>query len=90
MEDGEGYGKAGDIAGHIGQAPGARAIEAVLGDGIADVIDSVVGQVEGVAVGVEQHAVALLGVVVVDRGEGRQRGRGGRVAGAVARGASRG
>lgn len=85
--EGKGEAETGDIPEDVGEAAQARALEAVLGDGIADVVDREVGQLELVAVGVEQGAIGLLGLGVVDRGHGREgRGRG-RLAGGVAGGA---
>ena len=85
VEEGKGEGQAGDVTGDVGQAAQAGALEAVLGDGIADVVDRVVGQLELVAVGVEQLAVGCLGIV--ERGHGRERGGRGRLARSVSGGA---
>lgn len=78
VEDGEGGGEVDHVAGNVGVALESRALKAVLGDGITDVLDGVVGRRELVAVGVDELAVGGLGGVYVDRGERRQRGGRGR------------
>lgn len=88
VEEDEGEGEAGDVTGDVGQAAQAGALEAVLGDGAADVVDGEVGQLELVAVGIEQGAIGALGLV--ERGHGGERGRGRRLAGGVAGGADGG
>lgn len=56
----------------------AVTLEAVFGDGISNVLDGVVGNLKGVAVGVDQLAIVLLGVVGIERGHGGKRSRRGR------------
>jgi hypothetical protein len=85
VEEDEGDGQTGNITGDVGETTQARALEAVLGDGIADIVDGVVGQLELVAVGIEHLAVGARDIV--ERGHGRQRGRRGRLARRIAGGA---
>lgn len=71
-------GEVDDVASDVRQAVKSRTLEAVRGDGIADVLDGEVGDLELVAVRVEQLAeLGLVGLDVV-RGQGRKRGVGGR------------
>ncbi len=82
VEEVEGGAEAGDVAEDVVEARGGGALVAVLGDGIADVLDGVVGHLELVAVCVDELAKGgLLGGV--DRGQGRERGRRGRGPGRV-------
>ena len=79
VEDVKRGGEASNIAQDVGPAADGRSLEAVLGDGIADVLDGVVRGREVVAVRVDQVVVLRLALGVnVDGGEGRQRGGGGR------------
>lgn len=66
------------VADDIGQAAKSRTLVAVLGDGITDVLDGEVGDLELVAVGVDQ--LAELGLVDLDvvGGQRGERGVGGR------------
>lgn len=65
VEDVEGGGQAGHVAEDVAVALESRALEAVLGDGIADVLDGEVGHLELVAVGVD-HAAKVFGLGGVD------------------------
>lgn len=90
VEEVESAGEARNVAQDVGVALEGRTLEAVLGDGIADVLDGVVGRRELVAVGVEQSGVLVLLVIGdVERRERRQRGGRGRLAGRVGRGDGR-
>jgi hypothetical protein len=77
----EGGGKAGHVPEDVGPATDGGPLEAVLGDGIADVLDGIVGRGEGVAVGVDEVGVRRRcalggsGFVHVNRREGGQRRR---------------
>lgn len=86
VKEGEGGGEAGHVAQDIAHAEEAIALEAVLGDGVPDVLDGVVGDLEAVAVCVDQLAIVLLVGRGVERGHGGQRGGRGRGAGRVERG----
>lgn len=83
VEDGEGGGEAGNVTEDVVVTLEGRALEAVLGDGITDVLDGVVGRGEFVAVGVDELAVGFLFLGDVDRGEGGERGGRGRGTGGV-------
>lgn len=61
VEEVEGGGEAGHVSEDVGVALQGGALEAVLGDGIADVLDGEVGDGEVVAVRVGQTAIVLLG-----------------------------
>lgn len=79
VEEVEGGGEAGHVAEDIAHALDTISLEAVLGDGVADVLDGVVRDLEGVAVRVDQLAVRHLLLVGIERGhggEGGGRGRG--------------
>lgn len=80
VKEGEGGGEAGHVPQDISQTEEAVTLEAVLWDGISDVLDGVVGHLKGVAVGVDQLAIVLLGVVGIERGHGGERSRRGRSA----------
>lgn len=82
VPDGEGGAEEDHVAEDVAVAPDGGALEAVLGDGIVDVLDGEVGHLELVAVRVDQAAIARLGLLNVhlgQRGErgGRSRGPGG-------------
>lgn len=69
VPDVEGDGEVDHVAGDIGQAAESGALVAVLGDGITDVLDGEVGDLELVAVGVDQLAeLGLVGLDVVLQG----------------------
>lgn len=71
VEDIEGGSQAGDVTEDIAKTKQAVALKAVLGDGIPNVLDSVVGNLERVAVGVHQLSVRdLAGGSGVERGHG--------------------
>lgn len=74
-----------DVAGDVVEAGGGRAFEAVLGDGIADVLDGVVGHLELVAVRVDELAKRGLGGVSTVRGQRRERRGRGRGSGGIER-----
>ena len=78
VEDGKGGGQARHVTQDISVALEGRTLKAVLGDGIADILDGVVGRSELVAVGVDELAIVGLGVADIDRGERRERGGRGR------------
>lgn len=73
MEEVEGGGQAGDIAENVVEALDGRAFETMLGNGIVDVLDGVVGDLELVPVGVDQLTVGLSGLVI-HLGHGGERG----------------
>lgn len=78
VEDVEGGGKTDNVAKNVCPAAQSRSFEAVLGNGIANVLDCVVGGGEVVAIRVDQVGVLGLGLGIhVDRGEGGERSRGG-------------
>ena len=88
VEKVEGADESDDVTGNVVEASGSRALEAVLGNGIADVVDGVVGDGELVAVSIDQflllHGGLPLLVVILrsERGEGGGGcRRGGRVVG---------
>lgn len=70
VKDVESGGEARNIPQDVGPASKGGALEAVLGDGIVDVLDRVVGRGEVVAVRVDETAVLGLGRSLVDRGQG--------------------
>lgn len=79
VEEVEGNRKLGDVASNITQTADGRALEAVLGNGRAQLANGIVGDLELVAVGVDELAVALrsnLGLRA-ERREGGVRGRAG-------------
>nr|POF17551.1 hypothetical protein CFP56_12965 [Quercus suber] len=86
VEEVEGGGQAEDVAEHVAHASQAGPLEAVFGDGIADVLDGVLGHAELVAVGVVEDALGVLREVV-DGAERGQGGGGGGGGGGVERGA---
>ena len=91
VEEVECGGERGDVTGDIVEATGSGALEAVLGDGVADVLDGVVGDLEGVAVRVEQGAASVLDASVGLGAKRRKRGVGGRASGRIeGRGGRRG
>jgi len=57
----------GDIPSHVAQPSQSRSLEAVLGNGISNVINSEVGQLELVAVGIDELSIWLL-IHIVQRG----------------------
>lgn len=76
----EGGGDADYVAGNVGKASGRGALKAAGGNGIADLLDGVVGDLELVAVGIEQDASLVLQQRLVDRAERGERGGRGRAA----------
>ena len=79
VEDVEGGGKQGQVAGNVSQTTGSGALKAVLGNCIAELLDGIVGNLELVSVGVEKLAVGPLGLgLLVQRGQRRVGGRTGR------------
>jgi len=76
VEDVEGRCQASYVSGHVGEAARGRPLEAVRRDGIADLLDGVVGDLEFVAVAVDEGAAGLLedGGGVVEVAQRRQRG----------------
>lgn len=82
VPDGECDGEVDHVTEDIGHALDVRPLVAVLGDGIADVLDGVVGHLEHVSVRINQLAIALgAGGLHIVGGEGGQRGRRGRLTG---------
>lgn len=81
MEDCEGDCEGSDVTEDIVETSSPRAFVAVLGNGIADVVDRVVGQVELVAVCVQQLSIRLS--LLIGRAHRRQRARRGRLTRAV-------
>lgn len=82
VEKVEGGGEESDVAADVVEASGGRAVEAVLGDGIVELLDSVVGDLELVAVEIAEDAHGL--ALSLHLGHGGERGRRGRGAGRVA------
>lgn len=74
VEEVEGGCKRGNVASDIVQALSCGALEAVLWDGIADVLDGVIRDLERVAVRVQEGAAGVLDLCVVDGAQGRERG----------------
>ena len=84
LPDIEGRGEVDHVTEDIAHAADDRALVAVLGNGIADVLDGEVGHLELIPVCVDQLAILLLARGVVGSQRGQRRGRGrimGRVAG---------
>lgn len=79
----EGGGQKSNVTGDIAEAAEVGPLEAVLGNGIADLLDGEVGDLELVSVSVDELAVILLGSRGVSRGKRRKRGRRGRVTGRI-------
>lgn len=82
VPEGEGGREADDVAEDVAVSLQGGALEAVLGNGIVDVLDGEVGRSEFVAVGVEETGILGLGLVDIDRrqrreGGGRSRSSGG-------------
>jgi hypothetical protein len=83
VEEVESADKSDDVTGDVVEASGSRTLEAVLGDCIADVVDGVVGDLELLAVSINQLFLGLgLGLLLVvvlrsERGERSGRGRSG-------------
>lgn len=73
VEEVECGGEAGHVAEDIAHALDAITLEAVLGDGVADVLDGEIWDLEGVAVRVDQLAVRHLCLVGVEGGHGGER-----------------
>lgn len=63
VEKDKGDSETGNITGDVGETTQARALEAVLGNGIADIVDAEVGQLELVPVGIEHRAGGALDIV---------------------------
>lgn len=70
VEEVEGGSEADDVANNVAVAGKGGALKAVLGDGIANVLDGKIRRSEGVAVGVEKTLVVVLLVGDVERREG--------------------
>ena len=73
VEDVEDAGQRSQISRHVSEPADGGALEAVLGDGVTDVLDCVVGHLELVAVRIEQHLLGHL-VGLFHGAEGGQRG----------------
>lgn len=80
----EGSGQRSEIAGDVAKTTNGGALKAVLGNGIADLLDRVVGNLKLVAIRVQKDTAGVLGGL---RGfvHGREGGVGGRVDGRVER-----
>lgn len=93
VEGGENGGQDGDVTEDIVETSGSRALKAVLGDGVSNVLDGVIGQLELVAVSIDQLLLGLQVELVLrgERGEGGGGGRGGRrvIGGAIDGGRNR-
>lgn len=72
-------GKECNVAGNVCHALESRTLEAVSGNGIANLLDGVVGDLELVSVCIEKDTSLVLGKRVVDRAERGDRGRRGRL-----------
>lgn len=83
VPDAESGGQEDNVAEDIGVSLESGALEAVLRDGIVNVLDGKVGDLELVAVGVEHNTILGLGLGDIDLGHGRERCGRGRVAGRV-------
>lgn len=57
MEEGEGDSEGADVPGNVHQASGGRALKTMLGNGSTDIVDGEVGDMEIIAVGIDQIAV---------------------------------
>lgn len=66
MGEEEGGSNADDVTGDVVETGGSRALEAAGRDGLADLLDGVVGDLELVAVGVDQGATLVLELFTVD------------------------
>lgn len=80
VEECKGSGEASHVPQDVSQTEEAITFEAVLGNGISNILDGVVGNLKGVAISVDQLAIILLGVVGIERRHGGQRSRRGRSA----------
>lgn len=60
VEEVEGEGEGGNVSSHIAQATDGRAFETVSGNGVPDLFDGEVWDLELVAIGVEHLAIALV------------------------------
>lgn len=69
----ESGGQEDNVAEDISVSLESRALKAVLRDGIVDVLDGKVGDLELVAVGVEHNTILGLGLGDIDLGHGRER-----------------
>lgn len=78
VPDGEGGGEEDHVAEDVAVASKGGALEAVLGNGIVDVLDGEVGHLELVAVRVDQAAIARLGLLNIHLRQRRERGGGSR------------
>ena len=73
MEEVEGGREADHVPQDVAHAAQAGPLEAVLGNGIADILDGVVGNLEFVAVRIEQGAAGILQLSIASRTERGQR-----------------
>lgn len=80
VEDIENGRQGGQIPSHIGQTPSGGTLKAVGRNGIPDLLDGVVGELELVAIGVDHLSAVLLLCI---RGHGGQRGGRGGLTGTV-------
>ena len=74
VEEIESADKSDDVTGDVVEASGSRALEAVLGDRIADIVDGVVGDLELFAISIKQLFCLRLLLVVILGGERGERG----------------
>lgn len=83
VPDAESGGQEDNVAEDIGVSLESGSLEAVLRDGIVNVLDGKVGDLELVAVGVKHNTILGRGLGDIDLGHGRERCGRGRVAGRV-------
>jgi hypothetical protein len=76
VEDGEGGDKADHVAEDVNVAFEGGSLEAVLWDGIADILNGEVGGRELVAICIKETAMCRLGLVGIHRRKRRKGGRG--------------
>ncbi len=88
VEDVEGGAEGDEVPEDVVETPDGGTLEAVLGNGIVNVLDGIVGDLELVAVCVNKLAVLLGLATVIYPGHGRERGRRSRGPGGVNWGAS--
>lgn len=83
VPDAKGGSKKDNVAEDVSVSLESGALEAVLGDGIVDLLDGEVGNLELVAIGVKHNTIFGLGLGDINLGKRRERGGRGRMAGRV-------